>query len=1191
MKILKIRLLNINSLKGEFEIDFEKFLKDESLFAITGPTGAGKSTILDVITCALYARTARLDNSPNELMSRHTSECLCEVEFEIKNKTYRSSWSQKRARKSTDGAFQTAKMELVDIKANKIIESYLSKVPKVIEEISGLDFDRFTQSMMLAQGSFDVFLKAKEADRSTLLEKITGTQIYNKISKQIYETHTSYKNEIELYKKELESINLIEEDILNTIKESYNLNKIQKIQIDNVLKELRLNSSWLETLNKLNADTLRFDELFDLISKEKEQKNDDFIRLDFANKALNVTPIFTQKNSIEKNIQTNKEELEDISKTILTTKEKIETTNVSLKNTNTQTQKAKEFLDKELVKIKEARTLKVQIDEQQKLFDNSTNEIVRKIEDEKNLQIDSKQTQNEFDKINTELNTKIEYLQQNQTDEELIETIGLLEENSKKYSNEQNILKDIHTKKENLNQTLNKRTEEFNLLKTKQKELKAIYEIAVFNYENIEELSEIDVKSEPLFRIELKELENLLIKYDEYKALDETRKHESINQKECKSLAEMIKTKTSHIQELKTLLQTLRAKKDSEILIKKYEEDRLLLKSDEECFLCGSKVHPYILNNIEINIESTSSKILEKEKILSSKEQELTLDNKNLSKLESKIETSNLEIEKLINQINALEVILKKADLALDDETQNILKEKLEIVEENLTKITNRRKEKDSVIFQKDEASKNLKQSENELNNCEKELLIVQSNVKQLKIDEEKCISNLSLLKEYLTSQWQKYALEFDNKNHMIQLQQLLNRKELYTKTQGFTKELQIKKNAYEIDKKELDTKLSALQKDIENTKSNIQTIKTQIESFNTTLIKILNVANIELYEIEIIKNFENIQKQEQDLNTELSGLNSSFEELQKQEKALQEKLEKNNILIKVLDEKLNEVLTQNSFKDIEEYLKYSISTQDKDSLALLCKDIEDRFNEIKTLKEQTAKNLQIHNTNIPTQNTLEEVQTQINTLQTQVDEIQLSIGKDETTLKINEENRQKHQEKIDQLSIKQENFKIWTKLNEMIGSADGNKFAKFAQGITLDQLINLANKHLQILSNRYELQRSKEQKQLLEIEVIDSFQGDVVRPVNTLSGGESFIVSLSLALGLSSLASQKISIDSLFLDEGFGTLDSDSLELALNALNQLQSSGKMVGVISHVEALKERIPLQIKVMPKGDGTSLLSLD
>jgi len=155
-----------------------------------------------------------------------------------------------------------------------------------------------------------------------------------------------------------------------------------------------------------------------------------------------------------------------------------------------------------------------------------------------------------------------------------------------------------------------------------------------------------------------------------------------------------------------------------------------------------------------------------------------------------------------------------------------------------------------------------------------------------------------------------------------------------------------------------------------------------------------------------------------------------------------------------------------------------------------------------------------------------------------------------------------------------------------MVGSADGAKFAKFAQGITLDQLIYLANTHLKILSSRYELCRSSSEKQLLEIEVIDSFQGNITRPVSTLSGGESFIVSLALALGLSSLASQRISIDSLFLDEGFGSLDDDSLEVALNALSRLQSSGKMIGVISHVKALKEQIPLQIRIVPNGDGTS-----
>jgi exonuclease SbcC len=118
----------------------------------------------------------------------------------------------------------------------------------------------------------------------------------------------------------------------------------------------------------------------------------------------------------------------------------------------------------------------------------------------------------------------------------------------------------------------------------------------------------------------------------------------------------------------------------------------------------------------------------------------------------------------------------------------------------------------------------------------------------------------------------------------------------------------------------------------------------------------------------------------------------------------------------------------------------------------------------------------------------------------------------------------------------------------------------------------------------------SRNQEKLLDLEIVDAYQGDVVRPVSTLSGGESFIVSLALALGLSELASQKIAIDSLFLDEGFGTLDEESLETALNALNLLQNGGKMVGVISHVGALKERIPLQIKIIPRGDGSSYVEI-
>ncbi|EQD77179.1 exonuclease subunit SbcC, partial [mine drainage metagenome] len=164
-----------------------------------------------------------------------------------------------------------------------------------------------------------------------------------------------------------------------------------------------------------------------------------------------------------------------------------------------------------------------------------------------------------------------------------------------------------------------------------------------------------------------------------------------------------------------------------------------------------------------------------------------------------------------------------------------------------------------------------------------------------------------------------------------------------------------------------------------------------------------------------------------------------------------------------------------------------------------------------------------------------------------------------------------------------------WQHLNGLIGSADGNKFRLFAQGLTLDYLVLLANQHLQRLDGgRYRIARKDRS---LDLEVVDSWQADASRSANTLSGGESFLVSLALALGLSDLVSQRTSIDSFFLDEGFGTLDSDSLDIALEAIDRLNASGKLIGVISHVEAIKERLPVQIRVVKhRGVGNSKVFL-
>ena len=207
--------------------------------------------------------------------------------------------------------------------------------------------------------------------------------------------------------------------------------------------------------------------------------------------------------------------------------------------------------------------------------------------------------------------------------------------------------------------------------------------------------------------------------------------------------------------------------------------------------------------------------------------------------------------------------------------------------------------------------------------------------------------------------------------------------------------------------------------------------------------------------------------------------------------------------------------------------------------------------------------------------------------IQEKLKQEQIKQGQLSQTLKHDQTQREQQKGLLEQVAELQIGVDDLAHLNGLIGSADGAKFRKFAQGLTLAHLVYLANQQLERLHARYQLKC--QQSEALTLEVLDTWQADSVRDTKTLSGGESFLVSLALALALSDLVSAKTSIDSLFLDEGFGTLDNDTLEIALDALDSLNASGKMIGVISHVDTLKERIPVQIKVKKRsGLGVSEL---
>ncbi len=869
MRILKITLLNINSLKGKHTIDFRDDRFSKGLFAITGATGAGKTTILDAICVAMYAKTPRLNN-PNELMSKYSGECFCEVEFEIDNIGYRSRWSQRRARKKFDGKFQIAQMELSLLEDGKIIESKLQEVPKRIEEIIHLDFKRFTKSIMLAQGSFDAFLKSNQNERANLLEKITGMEIYTQISQKVFEKKKVELEKFESLKKEVGSIELLSSSEITQITVQIKQRKIQREDLKKILHKLHEKINWLKNIEELKKSIHeQKDEITNLKENQKKQKPQ-FDKLTLAKKAKKHELSFklfqdrlTQKDKLEKEIKKTQEEIK----------------------------KREENEKKELKEIEKQR-------QKQELFLSSYQE-------------------------------KLDSIQQ-----------ALIVENQL-----------IEIEKEH------------------KKQLK----------ESIEKNEKIESLEKELLTIN-------------------------------KSIEINIKKEQQYISSLKKQIE------DKNIQLDLLVDIKQTLKQGMQCPLCNST----IINDIEKDDNH----------------------NPNLKDIKQYISTKE-KLKKIQIKLIPLKMNKMEKDTHLEINQKEIQKDTLEIVYMQ-TKI------------------KNLKES-----------------IKYLLKDQ-----NPKAYQQRLHKQKEKLEKE------------LLDLKDNFQKQHS----------QYIANKKLISIEIE-----------NLDQLKKEINILQDQLLKEIKQDNF--FTIEELQNAY-IEK-------------SIFEKLLKNEEDLLQKIKQNQILLLENSQKLD----HQSKNPLTEY-----------SLEVLLKQRKSEEESIETISKE--------------------------------------IGERENRLKQDLKNRNQQRSLISKVEKQEREFHKWSRLNDLIGSKDGDKFRKFAQHLTLGYLTQLANQYLEKISQRYLIKTSDTKE--LEIEIIDTYQANIIRSTNTLSGGERFLVSLSLAFGLSDLVSKNISIESLFLDEGFDTLDEETLDIALSALDYLQHQGKMIGIISHVEILKERIPTQIHIQKLSGGFSKL---
>jgi len=255
MKILSLRFENINSLKGSWKIDFtEAPFDNNGLFAITGPTGAGKTSILDAICLALYHETPRLNQksgsgiskTKNQLMTRHTSHCMSEVEFEVNGRGYRAFWSQKRARNKLDGNLLEPVAELAKLDGT-IVSDKLRTVRSDISELTGLNFSRFTKSMMLSQGEFAAFLNARPDDRAELLEQLTGTEVYGDISKKVFDNYKNASVALKLLQAKSQGAILLDDEQVTELELQLKQTIDEEKQLNKQLQQAQLVKNWSST--------------------------------------------------------------------------------------------------------------------------------------------------------------------------------------------------------------------------------------------------------------------------------------------------------------------------------------------------------------------------------------------------------------------------------------------------------------------------------------------------------------------------------------------------------------------------------------------------------------------------------------------------------------------------------------------------------------------------------------------------------------------------------------------------------------------------------------------------------------------------------------------------------------------------------------------------------------------------------
>ncbi|MDG1517788.1 MAG: AAA family ATPase [Flavobacteriales bacterium] len=1216
MKILKVELQNINSLKSDSPvvIDFEdeKF-KNVGLFAITGSTGAGKTTILDAITIALYNNVPRFNGTKGSLVdvvSHSAHSAFSRVSFENDTITYEAYWGIRVADKNGK-KYKNVKEEvsLKNLTSGEIIATQKRILITEISRVTQLDYNQFLRSVMLAQGEFASFLSAKGPEKGKLLEQITGEEIYKKIGQGILDRKSTEDNKLKTIQSAINSIDVLtDEDKIKLTQKDKDIDA-EIFDTEKEITSARVIAAWHTEFQRNFKESQRLDLDAKNINTLTEKHKAELTMLDLNEKAEPFKELLyninrTKKNSLDKTAQ-----LQILEAKLIQLKTDIKHFDKVAKNQTIQTENADKEFTNWLPKFDFITTLDSQL---KNLSEN-------KVKTQAHLNTifqDIEFSLLEGRKLNKELNYNSLKIK---TDEEFIIKNKFLQKVDSEISTWVIELTTLKESKKSINENSTIVAQKVKSLKDTLAELKNKNELYSGELKKIGEIEKnFSIVSKQLLEnnldklLPLKEkLTKTISSWEKFKSFSiQTIKVESeqtdllIKQKSTSDKLVAILKKNEHLKKQIKAQEKLVAKADKilrlEQTIAKYEDDRKKLKTGEACALCGSKEHPFTdhLESITIskaakeleiaktdlkNIEGLKSDADKKEVQLSTTVEALKQRINNLSiELKSLEETSSLlKMDCDLNDFSKIETKLESAIVKI-----KLLNEKL-IVAQHLQ--TQKSKLNDRITKQTRAA--------NLLNTA---IATLTENIKITKAEIEIKHKSISLSTSICSSLEDSLKTKLNKFNYQLPSVELIN---------SFIQE--VKQSITDFNTRQKN--LTALKSSLDLTNIKLHNNKKQLESnrkvqseyrktISESTIKYdkLIADRISLLPVEV--SVESKRNSLQKVKTDLAELaKSSKETLQK---LLTNKAEKEALIFKSnkeqkdfhteitsLNSKLEEQLKLTDFESKQTIENALLSNEDKNKFNKNKELIKENKFKLEALKEENNKTLEALNNTKNFETTDDESKLLLENLNKKNKDLSTRKGEISEAFRKDQQIRDRNIKTYKKIDAQAEVCSVWKELFRIIGNSK-DAFNIYVQRLTLKHLLDLANVHLFKLNKRYSLKMEEayKPKEELNFNLIDHYQTDQARLVDTSSGGEKFIISLALALGLSDLASKNVKIDSLFIDEGFGTLDSNTLETVIYTLETLQSQGKMIGIISHVENLKERIPTQIQITKKNNGISVVNI-